>query len=190
LDNFEEKETEQQTEQQPEQEIEQRVEEDLNDDIQFEETIDIDELQKQLQQQIEQGNTGLTPEEEIPTEFDQKPLVSKKQVDPRSKKYVIYINPDNVDYMENLSLDERKDMINKILKEQNDTTIKHKILEARKHLVANVILSCLTFVICFPLLFMLVNKATEVSIDNYNQAKGNFVKLYRAQGKIKSYGLQ
>jgi hypothetical protein len=184
LDNFEEKELEEQS-------FEENKNTDENEDIKFEETIDINELQKQLQEKIEREKSGIEPEDdsknnEFPALINK--TVVPKNHDQRSKKYVIYINPDNVDYMENLSIDERRDMINKILKEQNEESIKQKTLEARKRLVANVFLSCITFVIFFPLLFLLVNKATETSINNYNQAKGNFVKLYRAQGKIKEAG--
>lgn len=167
------------------------------DDIQFEETIDIEELQKQLHKKIEQSNLGIEePDEpENDSENIEKTLpsvlseakdtqITKKQ-DPNSKKYVIYINHDNIDFMENLSINERKDLINKVLKEQNAISMKNKELEARKRYVANLILACITFVICFPILFFIVNKATEATIDNYYQARENFTKLYREQGKIK-----
>lgn len=162
------------------------------DDIQFEETIDIDELQRQLHKKIEQSNLGIEEPEEteeevksLPAVSDSKPSALARKQDSNSKKYVIYINNDNIDFMEGLSIDERKNLINKILKEQNEISMKNKELEARKRYVANLILACVTFVICFPILFFIVNKATEATISNYYQAKENFTKLYKDQGKIK-----
>jgi len=163
------------------------------EDIQFEETINIEDLQKQLLKKIDQSNLGIeTPEEEeieeqasLPSE-DEKPVQSEPKIsaDSNAKKYVIYINPDNVDYMESLSISERRELINKILKEQNTISIKKKELDEKKRYITNVILACLTFIICFPILFILVNKSTEISIINYNQAKENFSKLYKEKSRI------
>ncbi len=170
------------------------------DDIQFEELIDVDALHSQLKDKIEKSKLGIEESEESESEIvaenldsevksvtatdineKQKPL--KKE--PNSKKYVIYINSDNIDFMENLSIEERKKMINKILKEQNEISTKNKELEAKKRYFINLILACITFIISFPILFYIVNKATEATIKNYDQARQNFSTLYKERGKIK-----
>ena len=169
------------------------------DDIEFEDSvIDIDEIQRQLQIQIEKGETEEdSPDEETETSLENPLTVTEeslklkstvKNIGGSAKKYVIYINPDNVDFMESLSSDERKNLINKVLSEQNEFLIKKREVDRKKVHIANVFLACITFVICFPIMFVLVNKATEVSIINYNQAKENFSKLYKQNGKIRESG--
>lgn len=170
------------------------------DDIQFDELIDIDALQTQLKKKIEQSHLGIEePEEEDSVDIKlenelkslpdigkiNKPVRAGRKEDSNSKKYVIYVNNENIDFMENLNPDDRRDLINKILKEQNNIAVKNKELEARKQYTINLILACITFIICFPVLFFLVNKATEATINNYTQARENFTRLYREEGKIK-----
>lgn len=165
------------------------------DDIHFDEMIDIDELQKQLKKQIEQSKLGIEePEDSIENDIekslpattkDARPARASKKDNANAKKYVVYIENENIDYMENLSPDERRDLINKILKTQNTLDIKNTELEERKQYTINLVLAVITFIICFPILFIIVNKATEATIVNYNQARENFAKLYKDQGKIK-----
>lgn len=165
------------------------------EDIQFEEVVDIDEIQKKLQERIYENDseTEVSEKSELKNEQNQPPSKNQKEktqtaltkIDPDAKKYVIYVDPDNIDFMENLSVNERKAIINKILKEQNEIAIKTKELNARKRFLMHAILACITFIIFFPLMFIGVNKALVATINNYEQAKENFRKLYKEQGKIK-----
>lgn len=175
------------------QKIEEKENKDI-EDIQFEEVVDIDEIQKKLQER----NYEITPETELP---ESPPIEEQKNIiinevqavmnnklapaDSNSKKYVIYIDPDNINFMENLSVNERREVINKILKDKNALDIKTKEINAKKRFLSHAILACFTFVIGFPLMFAGVNKAMMATIDNYQQAKENFMKLYKEQGKIK-----
>jgi len=189
-----------------------KIEEDVNpetvakspdSDIQFEEVIDIDKIQRELREQF--GDGTQEDEESVnqkdesseidtdgkeplsfspPKEFKQE---SKRLVvDPKDKKYVVYIDYENVDFMEDLSNAERKEMINKILKEQNSYMIKQKVLDDRNRFIKHSVIATITFIVGFPLLFLSVNKAMELTMQNYKEAKGNFSKLYKEQGKIKS----
>ena len=173
-------------------------------DIQFEEVIDIDKIQKELRLQFGEGTT----EEESPvesesaetidnpiadesTEFSPPQQVAETksdrlEIDPKDKKYVVYIDYNNIDFMENLSNSERKELINKILKEQNIYASKKKAVDERNHFIKHLITATVTFIIGFPLMFLVVNKATEFTMQNYKEAKSNFSKLYKEQGKIKS----
>lgn len=173
-------------------------------DIQFEEVIDIDKIQKELREQFGDG----TQEDELPIEpkedsaaennldeneslefsppQEAKTGETRLVVDPKDKKYVVYIDYENIDFMENLSNAERKEMINKILKEQNAYVIRQKAIDDRKRFIQHSIIATITFIIGFPLLFLSVNKAMEFTMQNYKEAKGNFAKLYKEQGKIKS----
>lgn len=173
-----------------------------NDDIQFEETLNIEELQKKLFEKIENEQKGITSpedEEDEPVnplelfEEDKKeivPTAQKPKINKNAKKYVIYVDSENIEFMDGLSQNARKDLINKILSEQNENVLKARRFQERKQYVTHVLLACITFVIFFPILFMIVNKSTEATIQNYNEARQNFGKLYKKQGKIKPKGAE
>ena len=59
--------------------------------------------------------------------------------------------------------------------------------QERAKFTKQVIIMVLTVVLALPIFFVLLNKSVEVTILNYQQAQQNFVKLYKEQGKIKSY---
>lgn len=169
------------------------------EDIQFEEVLNLDDIQKKLQAKIYENESEPDLSKRPESEIGEKPLPTDKnkseknstdkaipiKIDPNSKKYVIYVDSDNIDYMENLSVNDRKALINKILKEQHELTVETQQLNARKKFLKHALLACFTFIIGFPLMFIVVNKALLSSINNYQQAKQNIMKLYRQQGKIK-----
>lgn len=169
-------------------------------DIQFDELTDLDAIQQQLKQKIEKEKyieehpeeanlESEAPAQEKATEdinlTAAPPPPPVVEIDPNAKKYVIYIDSNNVDFMEGLSINERKSMINKILKEQNEAAIKTKELVRRKRFVTHIVIVVLTCIIGFPVMFAGVNKAMEIILTNYQTAKENFSKLYKEHGKIK-----
>lgn len=164
------------------------------DDIQFEEVLNLDEIQKKLQARIYENDAEIVSSQDVNTMLDENTSQEKKSskklntaisTNSKSKKYVIYIDPDNIDYMENLSIDERKDVINNVLKEQSKLTTQTRILNTRKKVIKQTILACFTFIIGFPVMFIIVNKSMEASMNNYQKAKTNITKLYKSNGKIK-----
>ncbi len=106
--------------------------------------------------------------------------------DKRYKKFVIYIDEENIDYISSLSIQERKDIINSILREQDDIRLAKREYERRKKLVVHLLIGIITFVICIPLLYAIVNTCLEATIDNYKRSQYNFEVLYKERGKIKS----
>ncbi len=106
--------------------------------------------------------------------------------DKRYKKFVIYIDEENIDYISSLSIQERKDVINSILREQDDIRIAKREDARRKKLITHLLIGIITFVVCIPLLYMLVNKCLEATIANYKRSQYNFEVLYKERGKIKS----
>ncbi len=101
------------------------------------------------------------------------------------KKYVIHVDPENIDYMEHLTINERRQVINKILKEQSILT-KEEIKAAKiKKRITHTIIMVLTFSIFFPLLFIAITSAAKLTYATYATSKSNFSKLYRENGVIK-----
>ncbi len=146
----------------------------------FEDEISDEELTKTLESQF---NDIKAEDTLMPKSEGSKNNLGENQ--PNSKKYVIYIDSENVDFIESLSINERKTIINDILKEQDIVIKKQRQNEARNRYIKHLTVASFTFIICFPLLFILVNKSLEVSINNYQTSRENFVKLYKEQGKIK-----
>ena len=103
------------------------------------------------------------------------------------KKYIIYIDKDNVDFIDALTIKERKKVINRLLHEEDVTVKKRRKFEERAKFINQVIIMVITVVISLPIFFVILNKSIEVTILNYQQSQQNFVKLYKEQGKIKSY---
>lgn len=105
------------------------------------------------------------------------------EASPNEKKYVIYIEPENIEFIESLSIEDRKKIINKILREQDEAIAKQKRIEDRKKFLSHALTVCITFIIGLPIIFFIVNKATEVTIVNYREAQQNFIELYKSKGK-------
>lgn len=165
------------------------------EDIQFEEVLDLDAIQQKLMDRIykddpeiessQDVDISFSIENEIPDSEVGKKGKSFGKINSSAKKYVIYIEEENIDFMEGLSADKRKNLINEILREQNDIGVNQKEIERRKTYVKHLILACFTFIIGFPIMLFTVNKALEVSINNYQQSRENFLKLYKNQGKVR-----
>jgi len=140
------------------------------------------ELNNFVQSFEESGNgTETLPVPEKPKEEE------KLKLKLGEKKYVIYIEPDNVDFVENLTIKERKKIINRILREEDENIRKKRQIEERTKFTHQVIIMVLTVVVSLPIFFVLLNKSIEITILNYQQTQQNLVKLYKEQGKIKSY---
>lgn len=176
------------------------------DDIKFDEVFDIDKIQEKLQEKLNLNDTETEADsesepisatelfeiskekkEEVAEQKEEAPAVSNlpAKSDLNAKKYVLYIDSYNIDYMESLSLNERREVINRVLQEQKDLSEEQKQQQKKKRFLKHLILACITFIICFPIMFIVVNKAMESVLANYQQARENFTKLYKEQGKIK-----
>ena len=180
---------------------------DDDDDIEFDDNINIDEITKQLQQHVDLGDMSLQAEVnqdlELPADMqpqdaqkieDIKPDNHRKQHSffddfPKDdcKKYVVYIAPNNIEYVDSMSIDERTQFINDIINDKHSKDIKAKIMKQRQRYIKHLVLVCITVIVGFPLLFIAVNKGLQASIINYQQSQENFQKLYKEKGKISNY---
>ena len=99
-------------------------------------------------------------------------------------KYVVYIDPQNVDFIEGLTIKERKNLINRILREQDDILVTGKRFKVVQTIIKHVIISILTVAISIPVIYYTINASLEASINNYRRSQSNFQTLYREKGKI------
>ena len=101
-------------------------------------------------------------------------------------KYVIYIDPQNVDFIDSLTVKERKNLINKILREQDDITITKQRFQKAQTIIKHAIVAILTIAISIPVIYYTINASLEASINNYRRSQSMFQTLYKQGGKIKS----
>lgn len=106
--------------------------------------------------------------------------------DVKYSKYVIYINPENVDFIESLTIKERKNLINRLLREQDDIAISKRHLAFVQTMLKHILVIIITISISIPALYWIINASLEASINNYKKSESIFKTLYREKGKIKS----
>ncbi len=101
-------------------------------------------------------------------------------------KYVIYIDPKNVDFIEGLTVKERKNLINNILKEQNDIAVTKQRFKIIQTVIRHAIVAILTIAISIPVIYITINASLEATINNYRRSQTIFQTLYKEKGKIQS----
>ena len=99
-------------------------------------------------------------------------------------KYVIYIDPKNVDFIDGLTVKERKNLINDILRQQDDISITKQRFAFIQTVIRQVIIAVLTISISIPVVYYVINASLEATIDNYRRSESNWQVLYRQHGKI------
>lgn len=99
-------------------------------------------------------------------------------------KYVIYIDPQNVDFIEGLTVKERKNLINKIIREQDDIAITKRRFKILQTVIRHAIVAIVTITISVPIIYYAINASLEASINNYRRSQTNFQMLYKENGKI------
>ncbi|HNW25662.1 MAG TPA: hypothetical protein PLG15_01985 [Candidatus Gastranaerophilaceae bacterium] len=158
------------------------VEQDIIQEQEFADE-EIQQTTEKAEPEIPAEIVSLQSEQELPKLLQN----ATPEIDPNAKKYVIYIDPENIPFMENLSVSERKDIINTILKEQEETVRKQKAINQRKVFMRHIIFASIVFIFGFPILFFVVNKSMEAVMSNYQQAEKNFSTLYKQKGKVQPF---
>ncbi len=100
-------------------------------------------------------------------------------------KYVIYVNPENVDFIESLTTKERKNLINRILKEQNDIVSTKRKFNLAQTFIVHAIIAIITISISIPIVYWTINSSLEASINNHKRSQKIFKTLYKDKGKIR-----
>lgn len=102
-------------------------------------------------------------------------------------KYVIYIDPENTDFIESLTVKERKNLINRILREQDDIAITKKRFNMVQALIKHTLIAIITIAISIPVIYFTINASLEASINNYRRSQTIFKTLYKEKGKIQTH---
>ncbi len=101
-------------------------------------------------------------------------------------KYVVYIDPENTEFIESLTVKERKNLINRILKEQDNIVVTQKRLNSIQTYIKHAIVAILTVAIATPIIYFTINASLEATINNHRRSQTIFKTLYKEKGKIKN----
>lgn len=154
-------------------------------DIEDTHSDSVEETIEQKETPIEQVTNGKITEKEItPEQKTYNDSLDFLDGNVKYSKYVIYIDPQNVNFIESLTVKERKNLINKILREQDDIGITKQRLRIIQTVIRHAIVAILTFSISIPVIYYTINASLEASINNYRRSQTNFQVLYKAKGKI------
>ena len=131
-----------------------------------EETPEEEEL-RLLKEKYEENSKNLEPWEELDSQND---IV---------KKYIVYINKENIGAIDELSVDERNSFINSAikLKFENDD-IRTASVKKKRILLHSTIMIC-TIIIFMPIVVYLAHLSIVATFKNYKYSQDNFEKLYR-----------
>lgn len=169
-------------------------------DMDFDEKLEIEKLQatirsmsntvtddsegflSQSPQALMGGSFNINVEEEFdPYAAIEKPVV--RNTGPRAKKFVVMVNSENVEFFDNIPMDERTTLFNQLLSkykaEKNSAKQKARLIKLSKHMIVCIF----TILLSLPVMFLIVNKSIELTIRNYKDVQNSFEKLYESKNK-------
>ncbi len=116
-----------------------------------------------------------------PYEALERPLARNKSK--KSKKFVVMVEAENVDFFDKIPMEERTKLFNQLLSDYQtnlaDKNKKEKILKITKHSIV----AMLTILITLPIMFVVVKKSIQLTIKNYKDVQYNFEKLYESKNQ-------
>lgn len=176
-------------------------EQNLNDDFHsfdFDEKLEIEKLQATIRSMSNfsddsEGFLSQSPKalmdggisfEETDTTFDPYAELERpvgKITGPRPKKFVVMVNPENIEFFDKIPMDERTVLFNELLQNHKksiaDEKNKKHMIKFSKHMFVGI----MTVLISLPIMFLVVNKSIELTINNYKDVQNSFEKLYESR---------
>ena len=100
---------------------------------------------------------------------------------PKPKKFVVMVNPENIDFFDKIPMEERAVLFNTLLsnhkKSIETAKSKKKMIKFSKHMFVAI----MTILLSLPVMFLIVNKSIELTINNYKDVQNSFEKLYESR---------
>ena len=109
----------------------------------------------------------------------------KKLEETGYKKYVIQIHNSYTDLLDNLTQDERNDVINDILATYSDDMQEKQFWKNAISISLKVLLVLFVLLVVVPFFLILFNKSVEFTSSTNKQMQHNFEVLYQKSGKVK-----
>ncbi len=102
-----------------------------------------------------------------------------------SKKFVVNVQNEYVDFFEELSPEKKSLLINEFLKKEIENKGKYRIRKKAIRIIKHVLIILLTIVIGFPVIFYLVNTSIQSTLKSYKYMQVNFERLYQQKNMNK-----
>ena len=99
------------------------------------------------------------------------------------KKYVIQVHNSYVDLLDNLTQDERNDVINDILATYSDDMQEKQFWKNTLNISMKVLLVLFILIVVVPFFFTIFVKSLELTSSTNKQMQHNFEVLYQKSGK-------
>ena len=121
---------------------------------------------------------------EIPDEFDPYAEIAQpvsRNRGPKPKKFVVMVEPENIDFFDKIPMEERTKLFNQLLATHKKNLVTEK---SRKHLIKfskHMFVGIMTVLLSLPVMFLIVNKSIELTINNYKDVQNSFEKLYESK---------
>ncbi len=96
-----------------------------------------------------------------------------------SKKFVVSVQNEFVEFFEDLSVEKRSSLINDYLKKEIENKGKNRLRKKAVRIIKHILIILLTIVIGFPIIFFLVNTSIQSTLKSYNYMQVNFERLYQ-----------
>ena len=96
-----------------------------------------------------------------------------------SKKFVVSVNNEYIEYFEDLSPESRSKLVNDFLKKEIENRGKNRVKRKVVKIIRHILVILLTIVIGFPLIFLLVNTSIHSTLKSYKYMQVNFERLYQ-----------
>ncbi len=133
---------------------------------QDEETPQEKEL-RELKEKYEENSKKLDSWEELNSTYD---IV---------KKYIVYINKENIEAIDNLTVDERNAFINSAIKMKFENNDIEKVKNKRAKILLHSTIMLCTAIIFMPIAVYLAHLSIVMTFKNYKYSQDNFEKLYK-----------
>jgi hypothetical protein len=131
------------------------------------EEIEEENRQLELQRKFEENSQNLETWEELNSEND---IV---------KKYIVYVDKENIQAIDELSVDERNAFINSAIKLKFENNDIEKVKSKRKRVIAHMVVMIATAILFMPFAIYLAHMSIVATFKNYKYSQDNFEKLYR-----------
>lgn len=121
---------------------------------------------------------------EVPDEFDPYAEIAQpvsRNRAPKPKKFVVMVEPENIDFFDKIPMEERTKLFNQLLATHKKNLVTEK---RRKHLIKfskHMFVGIMTVLLSLPVMFLIVNKSIELTINNYKDVQNSFEKLYESK---------
>ncbi len=105
------------------------------------------------------------------------------------KKIVVYVYGDNIDYVNQLSHEEKNKIVNESLAVSRVKRVVETKKDTYRNYIVHFVIIGITLILFTPVIFTVVNKSFELTVKNYKTSEQNFMQLYKDKNALQKKDL-